>query len=124
VQRKKIVILWDKVAKPVIGGPAAATLGPAPERALAQRVQELRQFLNWDGQTWQPLVSELRQLGFDYDRMLADTPLPPGPHGPALQVANTAGQRILPCIKARLRQIELQTRCQDARSLAHALRVC
>jgi hypothetical protein len=98
-------------------------LGRSPERAAQSYGSEIRTRLDWRTGAWEPLIGELRKVGFRWDAWLAEHPPVPGDHGELARVQRAASERLAEVVEAQaalLRQRELSSALQTQRTyLSH-----
>jgi very-short-patch-repair endonuclease/uncharacterized small protein (DUF1192 family) len=72
--RSNLVGRWQRQVT-ASGGPDGTSCGPYPEITFRQNVAALRYYLDWYKSTWQPLETELKNQGFQWERLLAEMPV-------------------------------------------------
>jgi very-short-patch-repair endonuclease len=102
-----------------LGGPQIESLGSSPERAAQGYAVEIRKRIEWRTATWEPLINELRCVGFRWDEWLATHAPVVGNHGELARVQRAASQGLPEVIEAQaalMRQAELSTALQSQRT--------
>jgi very-short-patch-repair endonuclease len=102
-----------------LGGPPVETLGSPPERAAQGYAAEIRKRIDWRTAIWEPLINELRSVGFRWDEWLATHAPVVGDHGELVRVQRATSEGLPEVIEARaalMRQAELSTALQSQRT--------
>lgn len=109
--RQRFSARWRRAVES-LGGPAVETLGRSPERAAQSYAVEIRARLDWRTGVWEPLIGELREVGFRWELWLGEHPPVPGDHGELARVQRAASERLAEIVEAQaalLRQKELSS---------------
>src|SRR5439155_18693328 len=64
--RNRFAGRWRRTVES-LGGPRVESLGNSPERAAQGYAAEIRKRIEWRTATWEPLLNELRSVGFQWD---------------------------------------------------------
>ncbi len=78
--RNHLANRWKRTIE-IHDGPIFSNFGAAPERTAHGYVNEIQSRLEWRQKIWEPLISELRAAGFNWDQWLASHPPVAGAHG-------------------------------------------
>ncbi|RKH89883.1 DUF559 domain-containing protein [Corallococcus sp. AB045] len=97
---------WDRQMA-LLGAPASALLGDAPEESAAQLCAEIRRSLGWAGTLWAPLERDLELLGLRWRILLDEAPVNLAPHGALLRLRDTVLGDVTRALRARARALEL-----------------
>src|SRR5205814_6894031 len=91
----------------------------SPERAAQGYAAEIRKRIEWRTATWEPLINELRSVGFRWDEWLATHAPVIGDHGELARVQRAASEGLPEVVEAQaalIRQAELSTALQSQRT--------
>jgi very-short-patch-repair endonuclease len=102
-----------------LGGPRVESLGDSPERAAQAYAAEIRKRIDWRTATWEPLINELRSVGFRWDEWLATHAPVVGDHGELARVQRAASEGLPEVVEAQaalMRQAELSSALQSQRT--------
>jgi hypothetical protein len=98
--RQRFSARWRRAVES-LGGPAVETLGRSPERAAQSYAVEIRARLDWRTGVWEPLIGELREVGFRWEVWLGEHPPVPGDHGELARVQRAASERLAEIVEAQ-----------------------
>ena len=115
--RGRFVARWRRAVES-LDGPRIESLASAPERAAQGYAAEIRTRLEWRETVWEPLIGELRDVGFLWDEWLAAHQPIAGDHGELarVQLASQGLPRVVEAKAALLRQAELSAALQNQRA--------
>jgi very-short-patch-repair endonuclease len=102
-----------------LGGPRVESLGNSPERAAIGYAEEIRKRIEWRTSTWEPLINELRTVGFRWEEWLSGHAPVIGDHGELARVQRAASEELPKVVEAQaalVRQAELSTALQSQRT--------
>jgi very-short-patch-repair endonuclease len=109
ILRRDLAIRWDRqMAK--LGAPPASEMGEQIEKTLMQFADSIQNCLDWHDRTWRPLQSQLENLGFRWERFLAEQPAVVGEDGELIRLGNAVTrplQSILDSRYKKLRTLEI-----------------
>ncbi|QRK05241.1 AAA family ATPase [Archangium violaceum] len=106
--RQALAGRWDRQMG-VLGAPASAQLGEAPEDSAMQYCGEIRRGLAWASSVWGPLEMELEQRGLRWRVLLDEAQVNLGPHGSLLRLRDTVVGVVTRVVQSRAWAVE-QTR--------------
>lgn len=115
--RGRFLVRWQQQVES-LNGPQIESTANTPERAAQSYSPEIRARLEWRETVWEPLIGELRNVGFRWDAWLASHPPVAGDHGELARV-QWASQRLPEVVEAQaalLRQAELSSALQNQRA--------
>jgi hypothetical protein len=98
--RQRFSAHWRRAVE-CLGGPAVETLGRSPERAAQSYAVEIRARLDWRTGVWEPLIGELREVGFRWEVWLGEHPPVPGDHGELARIQRAASERLAEIVEAQ-----------------------
>ena len=116
--RDRFAARWRRAVES-LGGPTIESLGRSLERSAQGYAEEIRKRLEWRVAVWEPLVGELRAVGFLWDSWLAAHPPVPGDHGELARVQRAGSHGLAEIIEAQsalLQQAELSAALQAQRT--------
>lgn len=117
-RRNRLAARWRRTVES-LDGPTAESLGRSPERTAQSYAAEIRTRLDWRKTVWEPLIGELRAVGFRWDSWLAAHPPIPGEHGELARVQRAGSHGLVEIVEAqaaRLKQTELSAALQTQRT--------
>jgi very-short-patch-repair endonuclease len=79
-KRERFLSRWRRTVES-LGGPSLLKDGQHPERSAQGYAAEILKRLEWREHAWEPLVHELQNAGFRWERWLDAHPHYPGDHG-------------------------------------------
>jgi very-short-patch-repair endonuclease len=130
--REDLGARWDRQVA-ALGTPRSGEMGEELEKTLLQFCEAIAQCLDWQKNTWLPLQQELEDLGFQWDKFLAERPAVVGSEGELARMHLAVTGALLPILdsrfkKVRLRQLEeefgdLKSRLKLAARVAKASKV-
>ncbi|TKB78870.1 MAG: DUF559 domain-containing protein [Nitrospira sp.] len=116
--RNRFTARWRRTVES-LDGPAVESLGRSPERTAQGYAVEIRTRLEWRSAVWEPLIGELRAVGFRWDMWLAAHPPIPGDYGELTRVQRAGSHGLVEIVEAQaalLRQAELSAALQAQRT--------
>lgn len=116
--RNRFAARWRRTVES-LDGPTVESLGHSPERTAQSYAVEIRTRLEWRGAVWEPLIGEMRAVGFRWDTWLAAHPPVPGDHGELARVQRAGSHGLVEIVEAQaalLRRAELSAALQKQRT--------
>lgn len=116
--RNRVAARWRRAVES-LGGPTVESLGSALERTARSYGVEIRARLEWRSSVWEPLIDELRAIGFAWDTWLSEYPPEAGDHGELARVQRAGSMGLVTVVEAQaalIRQTELAAALQDQRT--------
>jgi very-short-patch-repair endonuclease len=107
ILRRDLATRWDRQVA-VNGSASSNKMGPEPEKTLVQFCEPIANCLAWHEKTWLPLEKELKELGFLWDKFLAEQPVVVGPTGEVTRLAKAVDGALPATVAARFNRIQLQ----------------
>lgn len=98
--RRELAARWDRQAVP-LGAPAASEMEGDLEKNLLQFCGSLQDCLQWHEMRWIPLQQELENLGFQWEKFMAEQPAIIGPWGELARIERSVKIALLPVLAAR-----------------------
>jgi hypothetical protein len=87
--RQDLAGRWDRQMAP-LGTPSSGEMGEEVEKTLMQFCDAIEDCLSWHEQTWLPLQQQLEDLGFRWEKFLAEQPAVVGADGELLRIGKAA----------------------------------
>jgi hypothetical protein len=97
---------WDRQVA-VLGAPRAGEMGDEIEKTLMQYCDAIENCLDWQQRSWIPLQKKLEDLGFRWEKFLAEQPAVLGPEGELVRIGNAVTQTLLPILDSRFKKLRL-----------------
>jgi very-short-patch-repair endonuclease len=116
IARDELGLLWD-VLMSRHGVPGAQEMGEQPEQVCAQYADMIADATTWWRNNWDPLVHDLKQLGFDWERFASQQPPSFGDYGLMMRIVDGVEQRLLANLTAttnRLRSLYLKMKLRKS----------
>jgi very-short-patch-repair endonuclease len=104
--RLELARRWDRQVAP-LGASPASKMGDAIENTLIQFCAPIVDCLAWHESIWVPLQKELEQLGFLWNKFLAEQAVCVGAYGELARISQTVAS-LQPILQARLGKLRLQ----------------
>ncbi len=97
---------WDRQVA-VLGAPRSTEMGDEVEKTLMQYCDTIENCLDWQEHTWIPLQQKLQDLGFRWEKMLAEQPAVLGPEGELARIEKAVTETLLPILDSRFKKLRL-----------------
>ena len=107
ILRQNLALRWDRQVAP-LGAAPSNQMGEAVENTLIQFCAPIQDCLRWHELTWAPLQQELEDLGFSWNKFIAEQPVCIGPYGELTRIERAVVTDLVPILAARLEKLELQ----------------
>ena len=107
ILRRDLATRWDRQVA-VNGSAPSSRIGSEPEKTLIQFCDPIANCLAWHEKTWLPLEKELKELGFLWDKFMAEQPVVVGPTGEVTRLASAVGGPLPAILAARFSRIQLE----------------
>jgi len=104
--RQDLAGRWDRQMAP-LGTPSSGEMGEEVEKTLMQFCDAIEDCLSWHEQTWLPLQQQLEDLGFRWEKFLAEQPAVVGADGELLRIGKAVAQSLLPILDSRFKKLRL-----------------
>ena len=116
--RQELAARWDRQVA-VLGTPHAREMGEEIEKTLMQYCDAIEACLDWQELTWLPLQQRLEDIGFRWDKFLAEQPAVVGSEGELIRIGKAVTEMLLPildsCFK-KLRLVQLEEEHRDLKA--------
>jgi hypothetical protein len=97
---------WDRQVA-ILGTPHSSEMGEEIEKTLIQYCDSIEDCLGWQEHTWRPLQQRLQDVGFRWDKLLAEQPAVIGSDGELTRIGNAVTQALLPILDSRFKKLKL-----------------
>src|SRR5882672_6131064 len=104
--RQDLAGRWDRQMAP-LGTPSSGEMGEEVEKTLMQFCDAIEDCLGWHEQTWLPLQQQLEDLGFRWEKFLAEQPAVVGADGELLRIGKAVAHALLPILDSRFKKLRL-----------------
>jgi very-short-patch-repair endonuclease len=120
--REDLGTRWDRQVA-ALGAPNSGEMGEEIEKTLMQFCDSIQQCLDWQKNTWLPLQQQLEDLGFRWDKFLAEQPAIVGPEGELARIHLAVNDALLPILDSRYKKLRLLQLEEEFRSLKGRLKL-
>src|SRR6267143_1684701 len=104
--RQDLAGRWDRQMAP-LGTPSSGEMGEEVEKTLMQFCDAIEDCLSWHEQTWLPLQQQLEDLGFRWEKFLAEQPAVVGADGELLRIGKAVARSLLAILDSRFKKLRL-----------------
>src|SRR5713101_2758467 len=120
--RQELAGRWDcQVA--ALGTPPSAEMGEEVEKTLMQFCDAIENCIGWHEHTWLPLQQQLEDLGFRWEKFIAEQPAVVGPDGELLRIGRAVNNSLLPILDSRYKKLKLLQLEEEIRELKNRLKL-
>lgn len=120
--REDLGARWDRQVA-ALGTPHSTEIGEEIEKTLMQFCDPIEQCLDWQKNTWLPLQQQLEDLGFRWDKFLAEQPAVVGPEGELVRIHLAVTDALLPILDSRFKKLRLLQLEEEFRDLKSRLKL-
>jgi very-short-patch-repair endonuclease len=120
--REELSGRWDRQVA-ILGPPPSSQMGEELEKTLMQFCDSIGDSLGWHKHTWLPLVDQLRDLGFCWEKFLAEQPAVVGADGELVRIGRAVNDSLLPILDSRLKKLKLLRLEEELRDLKGRLKL-
>jgi len=93
--REDLGTRWDRQVA-TLGTPHSSEIGEEVEKTLMQYCESIEDCLGWQEHTWFPLQQRLEDVGFRWDKFLAEQPAVVGTDGELARIHSAVTHALLP----------------------------
>ena len=104
--REDLRTRWDRQVA-VLGAPRSNEMGDEVEKTLMQYCDTIEDCLGWQERIWLPLQQKLKDLGFRWEKFLAEQPAVLGPEGELVRIGKAVTEGLLPILDSRFKKLRL-----------------
>src|SRR6266852_2123856 len=119
--RQDLAGRWDRQVA-ALGTPPSSEMGEEVEKTLMQFCDSIENCLGWHEHTWLPLQQQLEDLGFRWEKFLAEQPAVIGPDGELLRIGRAVNNALLPILDSRYKKLKLLQLEEEIRGLKNRLK--
>jgi very-short-patch-repair endonuclease len=98
-------------------------MGEEVEKTLMQFCDAIEECLRWNGHTLLQLQSQLKDVGFSWDKFLAEQPAVVGADGELLRIGLAVNNSLLPILDSRFKKLKLLQLKDEMRELKSRLKL-
>jgi len=120
--RKDLAARWDRQVA-ALGTPRSDEMGEEIEKTLMQFCDAIEDCLRWYEHTWLPLQQQLEDLGFRWEKFLAEQPAVVGPDGELVRIGMAVTDSLLPILDSRFKKLKLVQLNEELRDLKGKLKL-
>lgn len=120
--REDLSTRWDRQVS-VLGASHSNEMGDEIEKTLMQYCDTIEDCLDWQEQLWRPLQQRLEDLGFRWEKFLAEQPAIVGPEGELTRIGLAVNQALLPILDSRFKKLKLLQLEEELRDLVGRLKL-
>jgi len=122
ILRKDLAARWDRQMAP-LGASPSSEMGKQIEKTLIQFCDSIQDCLNWHDRTWLPLQNQLEDLGFRWDKFIAEQPAVVGEDGELLRIGKAVTETLQPILEVRYKKLRLLQLNEELRQLLTNLKL-
>src|SRR3989441_4380432 len=120
--RQELSARWDRQMAS-LGTPPSAHMGEEVEKTLMQYCDSIEDCLSWHERTWLPLQQQLADLGFRWEKFLAEQPAVIGAEGELVRIGKAVTNALLPILDSRFNKLKLLQLEEEIRELKSRLKL-
>jgi very-short-patch-repair endonuclease len=120
--RDDLGLRWDRQMA-TLGTPLSNEMGEDVEKTLMQYCDSIEDCLGWQERTWFPLQQRLEDIGFRWEKFLAEQPAVVGSDGELSRIHIAVKDALLPILDSRCKKLKLVQREEEFRDLKNRLKV-
>jgi very-short-patch-repair endonuclease len=120
--RHDLAARWDRQVA-VLGTPPSKEMGEEVEKTLMQFCDSIENCLGWYKHTWLPLQQQLEDIGFRWEKFLAEQPAVIGADGELVRIGRAVNQSLLPILDSRYKKLKLLQLEEEVRELKNRLKL-
>ncbi len=120
--REDLSLRWDRQMA-TLGARRANEMGEEIEKTLMQYCDSIVDCLDWQERCWRPLQQRLEDLGFRWDKFLAEQPAVVGSEGELARIHIAVIEALLPILDSRCKKRKLLQLEEEARDLKSRLKL-
>src|SRR5579859_4438564 len=120
--REDLCSRWDRQVA-TLGTPHSSEMGEEVEKTLMQYCDSIEGCLVWQERTWLPLQQQLEDIGFRWDKFLAEQPAVVGSDGELTRIHLAVTNALLPILDSRFKKLRLLQLEEEFRDLKSRLKL-
>ncbi len=120
--REELGARWDRQVA-TLGTSRSSEMGEEVEKTLMQYCDSIEDCLGWQEHTWLPLQQRLGDIGFRWDKFLAEQPAVVGSDGELARIHIAVTDALLPILDSRFKKLRLLQLEEEFRDLKSRLKL-
>jgi very-short-patch-repair endonuclease len=120
--RGDLAARWDRQVA-ALGTPHASEMGEELEKTLMQYCDSIEDCLDWQEHMWLPLQQQLKDIGFRWDKFLAEQPAVVGSDGELARIRIAVTEALLPILDSRFKKLKLLQLEEEFRDVKSRLKL-
>src|SRR5713101_2130379 len=120
--REDLGARWDRQVA-TLGTPHSSEMGEDLEKTLMQYCDSIEDCLDWQEHMWLPLQQQLKDIGFRWDKFLAEQPAVVGSDGELARIRIAVTDALLPILDSRFKKLKLLQLEEEFRDLKGRLKL-
>src|SRR5437667_5157737 len=120
--REDLAARWDRQVA-TLGTSHSHEMGEEVEKTLVQYCDSIEDCLSWQERTWVPLQRRLEDVGFRWDKFLAEQPAVVGSDGELARIHIAVNDALLPILDSRFKKLKLLQLEEEFRDLKNRLKL-
>src|SRR6266478_312799 len=120
--REDLGARWDRQVA-TLGTPHSSEMGEDLEKTLMQYCDSIEDCLDWQEHMWLPLQQQLKDIGFRWDKFLAEQPAVVGSDGELARIRIAVADALLPILDSRFKKLKLLQLEEEFRDLKGRLKL-
>jgi very-short-patch-repair endonuclease len=120
--REDLAARWDRQVA-TLGTPHSHEMGEEVEKTLVQYCDSIEDCLSWQERTWVPLQRRLEDVGFRWNKFLAEQPAVVGSDGELARIHIAVNDALLPILDSRFKKLKLLQLEEELRDLKKRLKL-
>jgi very-short-patch-repair endonuclease len=120
--RRDLSARWDRQMAP-LGAPHSKEMGEELEKTLMQYCYSIEDCLGWQDRTWGPLEQRMSDVGFRWEKLLAEQPAVIGRDGELTRIGKAVTDGLQPVFDSRFKKLRLLQLEEELRELKTQLKL-
>jgi very-short-patch-repair endonuclease/DNA polymerase III delta prime subunit len=120
--RESLGTRWDRQVA-ILGTPHSSQMGGEVEKTLMQYCDSIEDCLGWQEHTWLPLQQRLADIGFRWDKFLAEQPAVVGSDGELARIYIAVTGTVPPILDSRCKKLRLLQLEEEFRDIKNRLKL-
>jgi very-short-patch-repair endonuclease len=120
--REDLGARWNRQMA-TLGTPHSSEMGEEVEKTLMQYCDSIEDCLGWQEHTWLPLQRQLEDIGFRWDKFLAEQPAVVGSDGELARIRIAVTDALLLILDSRFKKLKLLQLDEEFRDLKSRLKL-
>jgi very-short-patch-repair endonuclease len=120
--REDLSARWDRQVA-ALGASRSSEMGEEVEKTLMQYCDSIEDCLGWQAHTWLPLQKRLEDIGFRWDKFLAEQSAVVGSDGELARIHIAVTDALLPILDSRFKKLRLLQLEEEFRDLKSRLKL-